>query len=639
MGGLRGRSLLLAALVATAAVRAVASALILPIWDPIDERAHYAYVEGLAEGRGIAGLDDPLPLSVQRVAKASPTGTDLSAPLGPSDLDGQQHEAAQGPLVYALLVPAHLLADGWEPAERILAVRVANALLTVVPTVLLTWAIAMVLFPARPSIPPLATGLLIGWQALDIAGARVSNDGVVIPLVLVAVYAIARVGRDGPALRWAVLAGGAAGLAVLAKATTAAAAPVLAVAVLGAMVAQRVRPARAARWIAVAALCAALPVLPWLAYLDTVYSPGGAVEAFNTQVGPLIGRFPPTLGTLARYARDALTGLFGLDYRPFPQRSLAGLVAVYAVLLPIGWAVVWRRGQRGDAWHLLWLAAAVPLTFLGLAAFVQLALDGYGVTPGRYLYPALPLLAIAVAGAARLGLGLVGGIAVVVLVAVSVQHQVAQADTFVSASYLRDLPAPGLAPVVVQEHADAVEVASTITVTGPCTPRMLVVGFPEPPPATLRIRDAGGERTIALQQPPDERPGAVFGSYPLGGGPAAFSVVFDPPGQRVLAAAADLDPAVALTTADGRTADPVLRVACEVADPEALRFTQVYWPQHPDLTLGTVRAWPRVWTGVAWAAAALVTVTTLVRTVAGRRTRSASTRAGPARRRETVGSP
>ncbi len=145
--------MLLGALVVAAGLRAVATALFLPLWDPIDERAHYAYVEGLAEGRGLAVLEDPLPLSVQRLAKASPTGTDRSAPLAPGDLGGQQHEAAQGPLAYALLAPVHRLADGVDPATRVLLVRAANALLTAVPTVLLTWAIAGVLFPAAPRWP------------------------------------------------------------------------------------------------------------------------------------------------------------------------------------------------------------------------------------------------------------------------------------------------------------------------------------------------------------------------------------------------------------------------------------------------------------------------------------------------------
>ncbi len=113
-----------------------------------------------------------------------------------------------------------------------------------------------------------------------------------IPLVLASVYGIARVARDGPAPRWAVLAGGGAGLAVLAKATTAAVAPVLAVAAVGALVLARTRPARAAGWIAIATASAALPVLPWLAVQHAVYGPGGAVDRFNALVGPLVGRFP-----------------------------------------------------------------------------------------------------------------------------------------------------------------------------------------------------------------------------------------------------------------------------------------------------------------------------------------------------------
>jgi len=611
MGRDRGsaRHVLLGALVVVAGLRAVAAALVLPLWDPIDERAHYAYVEGLAEGRGLAVLEDPLPLSVQELAKASPTGADRSAPLAPADLGGRQHEAAQGPLAYALLAPVHRLAGGLDPATRVLLVRVANALLTVVPAVLLTWAIAGALFPGHPSVAPLATALLVGWPALDAAGARVSNDGVVIPLVLAAVYGIARVARDGAGLRWAVLAGGGAGLAVLAKATTAAVAPVLAVAAVGALVLARAGPARAARWVAVTTACAALPVLPWLAVQHAVYGPGGAVERFNAQVGPLVGRFPATAGTLVRYAREAAPTLFGLDLRPFPQPTLVALAGAYAVLVLVGVAVAWRGGRRREAWHLLWLAAAVPLTFAGLAAVVQLALDGYGGTPGRYLAPALPLLAVAVAGAARLGLGRVGAVAVAVLVAVGVQHQIGQADAFVSAAYLGDLPGPGLAPVVVQEHADAATTAAAVTVSTPCTPRALALGFPGPPPAALRIRDATGERSVALARTSGARPDALFGTYPLTATARDFTVAFDPGGQRVLAAAADRHGRVALVAPGAGSVDPVVRVACQVPDPEVVRFAQTYWPQHPDLPLAAVRAWPRLWAGAAWTAAAAVLVT------------------------------
>ncbi len=47
------------------------------------------------------------------------------------------------------------------------------------------------------------------------------------------------------------------------------------------------------------------------------------------------------------------------------------------------------------------------------------------------------------------------------------------------------------------------------------------------------------------------------------------------------------------------------RVYCDAEDPAAVRFAQLFHPQHPDLPLDLVRRWPRAWALVGAVAAAV----------------------------------
>jgi len=66
-------------------------------------------------------------------------------------------------------------------------------------------------------------------------------------------------------------------------------------------------------------------------------------------------------------------------------------------------AILWRR-QRREGWSLAWIAAALPVTFLGMEVIIIVVTDGAGEPYGRHLYPAL------VAGTIAIAAGLVGAL-------------------------------------------------------------------------------------------------------------------------------------------------------------------------------------------------------------------------------------
>jgi len=606
------------ALVLVAGARGAFWVAVSTIWQT-DEGQHYGYVHDLATGRGIPVIgEDRVPAQVLALSELNPVDGISATDVTPSPLDRrwgagrEQYEGGQGPVYYALLAPAYRLAADLGPLERLYVLRALTLLLTLA-TVPLTALLAGALLPDRRVVRLLAPAVLVAWQGVNASGATVNNDALVLPLATAALLGVAVALRDGPGVPGGFLTGLALGLATVTKANAVViAGPALALAVW-VLVRHRRRPLRAARWAAAGAAGAVAPVALWLRWQTEVYgSTQGAVERFNAVLGSTLGPARPTdLDTLVTHWRFATAGLFGQEFLGPVGYSALGLALVTAVGL-VGLAVAARRARRREVGVLLVCAAALPVGFLTMAAVVQYALGGVGSVAGRYLHVTFPLLAVLVAGGAVAAFGRRAGTAVVALVvAVTLQAEVALTDRYVSGMYQRGLPVAGVAPSVLQERADRYGVLPPVVVDPPCPAALVALAFPGPPPAAVSVAAGTGDPVAASRVAIEDRGPIAWGYYDTGGRARPFTL--RAPADRLASLAdADRDPALALEGEDG---DPVARVYCAVQDADDVRFAQLFSPQHPDLSHDAVRGWPRGWANAGWMGAALTAAGAIVASV------------------------
>jgi 4-amino-4-deoxy-L-arabinose transferase-like glycosyltransferase len=327
----------------------------------------------------------------------------------------QNYHYVHPPTFYVLLAPAARVLDHQAFPREVLGLRLLCVLL-VTPVVPLAHYTARQVWP-RATRRPLAVAALVATFAPLLAlSGNVNNDSLLVLTSAATIAATARLLRRpsrGAALAVGLAAG--AGLLVKIQGITVALAAVLAVLVV---VARRPRTEWAG-WLARAFVPMAIGSAWWVYNLARYHglSQGGgeilepARPGFGSasplsyvwHEGPhLVGRF---------------WGLYGNTAVVTPGPWRAGLT-IAAVVLGLVWLAC-RRWHRPDpvAARLDWVLAAVPV-LLALGALQQsfAAYRRNGVPRGlngRYLYPALPVLAAGVVAAlsrvfARVaGLGLV----------------------------------------------------------------------------------------------------------------------------------------------------------------------------------------------------------------------------------------
>lgn len=361
-----------------------------PIWAPIDERAHYAYVQTVAEDGRLPRIHDLVSAQVQAITDGTwprPSPTDR-ARLG---LAGRNYEAFQPPLYYVAAVPAFAVVG--DHRSKVFALRVFDVVLLAAGAALL-FALARRELPRAP-LAAFAGGLLVLlWPGVLVRGVTVSNLPLEIVLASALLLALWHAERRGSS-RWLVAAGALLGACLLTKLTLAYLALPFAVVLV-----RRWRHA----WRP-ALLAAALPALllaPWLASnlvrLGTLTANGGA----QSQQEPLVNPGGRPLGG------NLLGDLGALPDGVLPQewekrldvawiRALALLL--FAGLLAGAIAFAWRRGQTT-----LHLAAAGAAGALLLATATLFAAN-WDIFLLRYFYAVLPALGVGVAAAAYARLG------------------------------------------------------------------------------------------------------------------------------------------------------------------------------------------------------------------------------------------
>jgi hypothetical protein len=385
-----------------------------PKFSPLDEAAHFDYIDRVADGEVPRQGQELLPATLRTVActgnaLAGARTPPCTAPaLRPEQFPGRgsQYEAQQPPTYYALTVPVrwvtqHVLGVG----NRLDATRAAS-IAWLVAGLLLAWAAGRVM-----AIDPFALGaallLIVGAPTVIFITGSVSNDVTAVPAgAMVALVAALAHRRDGPRMPVALFA---AGFAAAALKTS----NIMAVGVVSALFAVSAaravggRPAGAIlrRWArdggalllgSVLAICAWVVVHRSLALIDLREEP--AFEALR--------RSPHTIGVVLREAVAILQPLTGdlavslvsaatLDRdAQRPLYALLGFVVVSAGLA--GLFVTPRRWP-----HVLGLIA-VPALYLGGVALGLSLLVTYQIDPGlggRYGLSIAPLLVLALAAA------------------------------------------------------------------------------------------------------------------------------------------------------------------------------------------------------------------------------------------------
>ncbi len=443
------------ALFAIAALNFACWALITPSFQAPDEVDHFAYTQSLVE-RGQApsrnpgsplerwssaenlALEDASFFTDHQVGNTKMPWTALqerhyraqvAALHPPADNGGGNETAAtHGPVYYAALAPAYLLASS-SPFAQLTLMRLTSALIGAL-TVLFTFLLARELAPGRPWLAVLAA-LLVAYEPMYgfISGA-VNNDVGVNAGAAALELLLIRLLRRGVTLPWGLLTGGLLLVLPIVKGTAYSLYPLAAVALLAALWRHH-RRSDAAGWAGLVVAAAVVHELS--AHLAGVLEPPGGntpgVGATATATEGVLGHplgylaylwevFLPRLSFMAPHFEGvgwpAFTifvkrgwGAFGWYDVLFARWVLVAILLVMLLVPVLGLLaarVEWTFVRRNlpEAAILLLMGLAVVAGFE--AAFYTTGVRTFFPEFGRYAFPAIGPLAVLVVASLH-GLG------------------------------------------------------------------------------------------------------------------------------------------------------------------------------------------------------------------------------------------
>ncbi|HOU16036.1 MAG TPA: glycosyltransferase family 39 protein [Anaerolineae bacterium] len=364
-----------------------------PAWQAPDEPAHYNYIRALAEGRGFPVME---PGDYDQGYLSRLTAEGFPPELSVATLEYEDH---QPPLYYLLATPIYWLGGG-----SVVALRLFSLLLGGVG-VAMVMAILREFWPERPRLAWLGSGIVAFIPQFIAMMAAINNDALTLALLWLWLWLALRYLR-GQTASW--LLGGVLGLLLLTKSTGYGA---IVLAVLAIALRAR-RTGQSLRWSAREVLLILGPALVlgalwWIRNVAVYDWPDvmGLLRHDSVVVGQ-----PRTADWIARDGLfPFLRGAFRTTFRSFwGQFGWMGVVLDARIYL--GLAIFSVIGVWGAAWRLATgLRAGLEarqrdgLLLLGASAFITLGLfAGYNLTfvqhQGRYLFPALPLVGLAIAG-------------------------------------------------------------------------------------------------------------------------------------------------------------------------------------------------------------------------------------------------
>jgi hypothetical protein len=430
-----------------ACLNAACWSLITPPFQVPDEQTHFAYTQMLVENRevpeSIESAYSPEEEAVlvdlhHQEVRGSPETPEISSPeqqqILSSALDAHlsRHPRAIGsaarypPLYYLLQAIPYGLASPGTLLDQLALMRLFSALLAGVTTLFVFVFLREALPAARWTWTVgglcAATAPLLGFMS----GAD-NPDAMLFAISAATFYCLARAFRRGLTPRVAALLGALVAVGFLTKPNFVGLAPgaILGLFVLAARATRKDGPRAAAVSLALSLAIAASPIFAYvLVNLATNRAALGIVSyAFNSGTGPgsilakasyiwqvylprLPGMSPhfPGLST-TRLWFDRYIGFYGwLDTTFPPSVETAALVpgALIGLLCVRGLALGRGALRRRAAELAVYASIAVGLAVLvGAGAYVNMSGEGFNFVEPRYLMPLLPLLALALALAAR----------------------------------------------------------------------------------------------------------------------------------------------------------------------------------------------------------------------------------------------
>jgi hypothetical protein len=568
-------------------------------WNPIDEAQHYSYVEFMAHGHLPVVGEDKLQLDVLGVAKTSPTlGLRSAGPTVSKDSDwgifGQQYEGAgyQGPLYYALLVPAYWLAHPFGTIATIYVLRVAT-LLILLTSVPLLWLLARELFPKHPAVWLAAPAILVAIQGFDANTTSITNDALVVPIAIAALIPVASAWR-GINNGQAAIGGLLFGLAMLTKNTAVPVAALAAIVLAGLLLIRRETLRNLVVWGLVYSAAAALVLFPYVTWNLATYGSFSANSRVNDIIAPLQPHVPRTLAGLRAHFKNACTAFWDLQSHTLGVRTAYALsleaACVIAVVAGMAGAF-WRRSYR-DATALGWAAIAFPVAFVTVLVGTLASWGGAGALVGRHVYAALGLVSIAMAAGLIIGFGSrVGVLAIVLVLGIAFIRERELTHHYLSTTYSDGVVNGRLAPVVDQPLNEGYASAASVSATANCPVEAVGLAIVNPAPKELTLSSPSTQQATYF----GENKSVSIYALPA---PTSGQITMLTSGLSIGKESVDRDPDISLA---GATGDPVVRLYCAVDNPDEFRFKQMFYPGHVDLSYGLVRAWADIWYWIGWA--------------------------------------
>jgi len=264
-------------------------------------------------------------------------------------------------------------------------VRLATAALSALTVLVCYWAGHSA--TGKRSTGLLAAGLTLLLPQFTFRGMNISNDVMVTLWCAVATYLVIRLVQRGYTWRVGVTASVAMALAFLSKISSLFVPVTFALAILSVSSTWRARLGRLTVLIIALAL-----VAPWLMRNQSLYGDPFASRAMLTAVGDLVQPRPITSPYFVTVF-PVLLFLSFIGYFGWITLWLPGwLYLLYGGLVLAALAgLVWRVSRGGPERRLVLLLATLPMLNVLVVVYINLT---FTQPQGRYLFPALPALAV-----------------------------------------------------------------------------------------------------------------------------------------------------------------------------------------------------------------------------------------------------
>jgi hypothetical protein len=323
-------------------------------------------------------------------------------------------------------------------------------------------------------------------------------------------------------------------------------------------------------------------------------------------VKPIIGSTPVSLVGAGRLIDKLMQTLFIGQGIPGPSLTdhyqlLWEWMAVVLAAAALAAAAYHRR--QGELATMAWIVVSVPL---GVITVIVLGFSQSGTEAtlaARFLDCLLPLFSILIGyGAVALLGSRLGSLALLSALVAGSFLEVTADRTYVQATYTADIISHSV-PVAEQAYADSTDALTRVRASSNCRADAVAVAMFGSAPSMIAVN--GHDSTG-----PPVHDNYWFEYHLMKPVEGNFTVAFPRP---VLAAVARhrgpfVGPYGRVATSSSGL--PAVRLYCPTADSESVRFNQLYPTNHPQLSEGTLLAWPEVeaWVEVVLVAAVAVGV-------------------------------